>query len=172
MQTKNKRFCRTRHPKPRMVRMITLRPLQSHEFAAFAAYFVPDYAAELVANYGISQDAALAEATEDLALDLPQGADTPGEVLMCILLGDQVVGYLFYALNETRHFAFIKDFHVLPPYQGNGYGTTAIDALTALIKPQGITQLRLRIAAKNERAHRLYTKLGFFPTGTNMAKMF
>lgn len=150
--------------------MITLRPLQSHEFPAFAAYFVPDYAAELVANYGVSQAAALAEAAEDLALDLPQGADTPGEVLMCIVLGEHVIGYLFYALNESRHFAFIKDFHVLPPYQGNGHGTAAIAALTALLKPQGITQLRLRVAAKNAAAHRLYTKLGFFPTGINMAK--
>ena len=150
--------------------MITLRPLQSHEFAAFAAYFVPDYAAELVANYGLSQAAALAEATEDLALDLPQGADTPGEVLTCIALGDQVVGYLFFALNEARHFAFIKDFHVLPPYQSQGHGTAALAALAALLKHQGITQLRLRVAAKNAAAHRLYTKLGFFPTGINMAK--
>lgn len=150
--------------------MITLRPLQPYEFPAFAAYFVPDYAAELVANYGISQGAALAEAAEDLALDLPQGVDTQGEILMCIMLADQVIGCLFYSLNEPRHFAFIKDFHVLPPHQGNGYGTAAIAALTALLRPQGITQLRLRVAAKNESAHRLYTKVGFFSTGINMAK--
>ena len=150
--------------------MITLRPLQLHEFAAFAAYFVPDYAAEIVANFGTPLADALAQAAQDLAQDLPQGADTPGETLMCITLNDQVIGYLFYATDTASQSAFIKDFHVLPPHQGQGHGTAALAAMTALLKPQGITQVRLRVAAKNHRAHRLYTKLGFFPTGINMAK--
>ena len=150
--------------------MITLRPLQTHEFAAFAAYFVPDYAAEIVANFGTPLADALAQAAQDLAHDLPQGADTPGETLMCITLGDQVIGYLFYTTDPATNSAFIKDFHVLPPYQSQGHGTAALAALVAELKPQGITQLRLRVAAKNAAAHRLYTKLGFFPTGINMAK--
>jgi GNAT superfamily N-acetyltransferase len=150
--------------------MITLRPLLSHEFPAFAAYFVPDYAAELVANFGIPLADALIQAAQDLAQDLPQGADTPDENLMAITLADQLIGYLFYATNPASHSAFIKDFYVLPPYQSQGHGTAALTALAALLKPQGITQLRLRVAAKNDAAHRLYTKLGFFPTGTNMAK--
>ncbi len=160
------------HPPPQTPDgpMITLRPLQSHEFPAFAAYFVPDYAAEIVANFGIPLADALVQAQRDLAQDLPQGADTPGEVLMCITLADQVIGYLFYATDSATASAFIKDFHVLPPHQSKGHGTAAIAALTALLKPQGITQLRLRVAAKNAAAHRLYTKLGFFPTGINMAK--
>ena len=150
--------------------MITLRPLKSEEFAAFAAYFVPDYAAEIVANFGTPLADALAQAAQDLANDLPQGADTPGEILMCIVLRENVIGYLFYAIDPATQSAFIKDFHVLPPYQSQGYGTAAIAALIALLKPQGITQLRLRVAAKNAAAHRLYSKLGFFPTGINMAK--
>ena len=150
--------------------MITLRPLLADEFPNFSAYFVPDYAAELVANFGIPHADALTQAAQDLALDLPQGVDTPGEVLLAIALEDQLIGYLFYAINPDTNSAFIKDFHVLPPYQGKGYGSAAIAALTALLKVQGITQLRLRVAAKNDAAHRLYTRLGFFPTGINMAK--
>ena len=151
--------------------MITLRPLQTHEFAAFAAYFVPDYAAEIVANFRTPLADALAQAAQDLAHDLPQGAATPGETLMCIMLGDQVIGYLFYTTDPASNSAFIKDFHVLPPHQGQGHGTAALAALEASLKPQGITQFRLRVAAKNHAAHRLYTKLGFFPTGINMAKI-
>ena len=150
--------------------MITLRPLHTDEFPAFAAYFVPDYAAEIVANFGIPLTDALIQAAQDLALDLPQGPDSPGEILMAITLSDHLIGYLFYAIDLTSQSAFIKDFHILPPYQSQGHGTAAIAALIALLKPQGITQLRLRVAAKNAAAHRLYTKLGFFPTGINMAK--
>lgn len=150
--------------------MITLRPLHAPEFAAFAAYFVPDYAAEIVANFGIPLADALTQAAQDLANDLPQGADTPGEILMGIILADHLIGYLFYATDAASGSAFIKDFHILPPNQGKGYGTAAIKALEAVLKPQGITQLRLRVAAKNAAAHRLYTKLGFFPTGISMAK--
>ena len=150
--------------------MISLRPLQPDEFAAFAAYFVPDYAAEIVTNFGVPLADALTQAAKDLAQDLPQGADTPGEILMAITLVDQLIGYLFYAVDPATHSAFIKDFHVLPPHQGMGHGTAAIAAMIALLKPQGITQLRLSVAAKNAAAHRLYTKLGFVPTGINMAK--
>ncbi len=150
--------------------MITLRPITSDEFAAFAAYFVPDYAAEIVANFGGTLADALAQAAQDLQDDLPQGADTPGEILMCIVKDDVVIGYLFYALYPATKSAFIKDFHVLPVHQGKGYGTAALTCLQEQLKPNGITQLRLRVAAKNEAAHRLYTKLGFFPTGINMAK--
>jgi ribosomal protein S18 acetylase RimI-like enzyme len=150
--------------------MITLRPITANEFPTFAAYFVPDYAAEIVANYGGMLADALSQAAQDLKDDLPQGADTPGEILMCIVNAGAVIGYLFYALNPATKSAFIKDFHVLPPHQGRGHGTAALAALTAQLKPHGITQIRLRVAAKNAAAHRLYTKLGFFPTGINMAK--
>lgn len=150
--------------------MITIRPMLAHEFPAFEAYFVPDYAAEIAANYGTSLVDALIQAKAELAIDLPQGAETPGESLLCIVLSDHVIGYLFYRIPADTQAAFISDFHILPPHQGNGHGTAALSALEAQLKHQGITQLRLRVAAKNAAAHRLYTKLGFFPTGINMAK--
>ena len=150
--------------------MITLRPMLAHEFPAFEVYFIPEYAAEIIANYGTPADQALAQATHDLAQDLPQGADTPGESLMCIILADQVIGYLFYSVNQNTQSAFIGDFHVLLPHQSQGHGTAALACLQDQLKQQGISQIRLRVAAKNHAAHRLYTKLGFFPTGINMAK--
>ena len=150
--------------------MIALRPIEPIEFPTFAAYFIPEYAAEITANFGTDPAIALAEATASLAQDLPQGADTPGEQMMCITLADQVIGYLFYSMNPDTRSAFIGDFHVLPAHQNQGIGTAAIAALEARLKPEGITQIRLRVAASNTRAQHLYTRLGFFPTGINMAK--
>ncbi len=149
--------------------MITLRPMLPHEFAAYVAYFVPDYAAEIVANYGSSLGDALIEAQNDVADDLPQGPDTPGQNLMCIL-AEQTVGYLLYRIDTSSNTAFLNDFFVQPQHRGKGYGTAALISLQETLKTQGITQIRLRVAAKNDAAQRLYTQLEFFPTGINMAK--
>ena len=50
--------------------MISLRPLKADEFAAVAASFLPDYAAEIVANFGIPRAHALAHAAQHLWLFL------------------------------------------------------------------------------------------------------
>jgi GNAT superfamily N-acetyltransferase len=149
--------------------MITLRPMRADEFPAYLAYFVPEYAAEIAANYGRSLADALIQAQNDIAEDLPLGPDTPGQDLMCIE-ADRHVGYLWYRIDTATRSAFINDIFVLPQHQGKGNGTAALNSLEALLKTQGITQIRLRVAAQNPRAHRLYSELGFFPTGTNMAK--
>jgi GNAT superfamily N-acetyltransferase len=149
--------------------MIILRPMRADEFPAYVAYFVPDYAAEIADNYGCSLADAMVQAQNDIADDLPQGPDTPGQNLMCIET-DQHIGYLWFRIDTATQSAFINDIFVLPQHQGKGYGTAALTALEALLKPRGITQIRLRVAAKNSRAHRLYSKLGFSPTGINMAK--
>ena len=50
--------------------MIRLRPMRSSEFPAYVAYFVPDYAAEISANYDQDMDSALAKAKKDVEADL------------------------------------------------------------------------------------------------------
>jgi ribosomal protein S18 acetylase RimI-like enzyme len=149
--------------------MITLRPMRADEFPAYVAYFVSDYAAEIVANYGRSLADALIQARNDIAEDLPHGPNTPGQILMCIET-EQHIGYLWYRIDTATQSAFINDICVLQEHQGKGQGTAALTALETLLKPQGITQIRLRVAASNPRAQSLYSKLGFFPTGINMAK--
>lgn len=40
--------------------MIVLRPMRDTEYPAYLDYFIPDYAAEISANYALSPAAALA----------------------------------------------------------------------------------------------------------------
>lgn len=40
--------------------MIVLRPMRNEEYPAYLDYFIPDYAAEISANYALSPAAALA----------------------------------------------------------------------------------------------------------------
>lgn len=154
--------------------MIAFRPMHRSEFSGYLDYFIPDYAAEISTNYGLSSAAALAQAKREIAEDLPDGPDTPGHVLLCITDdatgNDDLIGYLWYRPDEDSRLAFINDFHILAAHQGNGYGKRALSALEATLSREGFEQIRLRVAADNERAHHIYRTGGFRTTGINMSK--
>jgi ribosomal protein S18 acetylase RimI-like enzyme len=154
--------------------MIAFRAMRRSEFPEYLDYFIPDYAAELSTNYDLSSTAALAQAKREIAEDLPDGPDTHGQVLLCITDdargNDDVIGYLWYRPNKDSRMAFISDFHILAAHQGNGYGKRALSALEASLSDAGFEQIRLRVAADNERAHHIYRTGGFRTTGLNMSK--
>ena len=156
--------------------MIRLRPMRSSEFPAYVAYFVPDYAAEISANYDQDMDSALAKAKQDVETDLAQGVETPGQVLLCIVeegdTTDSPIGYLWRKPDANGPCVFISDFCVLPAYRGNGHAKAALAALEEHFSRTGHSEVRLRVAADNEIAQRLYRSTGFSPTGINMRKAF
>jgi len=151
--------------------MIALRPMKATEFAAYLAYFIPDYAAEIAANYGLSETEAFARASREIADDLPDGPQTPGEALLCIVNEvDDHIGYLWYRPDPAERSAFISDFHILAAHQGRGYARQALNALESRLAESGIIEIRLRVAASNERAQHVYKASGFRTTGMNMSK--
>ncbi len=150
---------------------LVLRPMRDAEFAAYLAYFVPDYAAEIAANYSIPDAEALARASREIADDLPQGPQTPGEVLLCLVdERDGPVGYIWYRPDIAASSAFINDFHILATHQGRGFGKHALALLESALAAEGITDIRLRVAADNLRAKHVYETSGFRITGINMSK--
>jgi ribosomal protein S18 acetylase RimI-like enzyme len=151
---------------------IGLRPMRPDEFPAFLAYFIPDYATEIAANFGLPDDAARARAAQEVAEDLPQGVDTQGRTLLCITLGDpeEVVGSFWLRLQQGSTTAFVSDFHIFPARQNRGLGRRALAALDRWLASAGFEHLRLRVAADNVRARHLYETGGFRTTGINMTK--
>ncbi|WEZ84072.1 GNAT family N-acetyltransferase [Rhizobium sp. 32-5/1] len=150
---------------------LVLRPMGEAEFATYLAYFVPDYAAEIAGNYGIPDGEAFARASREVAEDLPDGPRTVGEVLLCLVNGqDMPVGYIWYRPDIAARSAFISDFHILAAHQGQGYGKRALDLLEARLASEGITEIRLRVASDNARAKHVYETSGFRITGINMSK--
>jgi len=151
--------------------MIAFRPMHSTEFPAYLDYFVPDYAAEISTNYGLSSAAALAQAKREIADELPDGPDTHGQMLLCITDdargNDDVIGYLWYRPDKDSRMAFISDFHILAPHQGNGYGERALSALEATLADAGFEQIRL---PPTMNAQHVYRNGGFRTTGINMSK--
>ena len=123
--------------------MIHLRDMQIGEFPDFIAYFIPDYAEEISANYD-----------EDI-----DETDSP-------------VGSLWCKPEETGKTVFISEFYVLPGHRGKGYAKSALIALEDMFARTGHREARLRVAADNEKAQRLYLAAGYRTTGINMRKSF
>lgn len=154
--------------------MIALRPMRESEFPAYLAYFIPDYAAEIAANYGLSRESARAQAEREIASGLPDGVATAGQVLLCIVdpseAAETLVGYLWYKPDAAMHTAFITDFHILASHQGQGLGKEAMAMLESDLRGKGFTQIKLRVAGDNARARHVYEVSGFHVTGINMGK--
>jgi ribosomal protein S18 acetylase RimI-like enzyme len=154
--------------------MISFRPMRDNEYPAYLDYFITDYATEITANYGLSAPQALAQAKQEIANDLPLGINTPGEVMLCIVNqtaeAESVAGYLWYRPDSAGRSVFIKDFHIFGADQGKGFGRQTLHALETELARTGFEQIKLRVAADNQRAKHVYEMSGFRVTGLNMSK--
>ena len=149
---------------------ITLRAMCGDEFEGYLEYFIPDYAAEIASNYDVSLEAARARAVRETGEDLAQGVETTGQVLLCIISGADLVGYLWYKPDHKARTAFIYDFYILPAHRGQRFGKQALIQLETLLSGEGIMQIGLRVAADNAPAQSMYNKGGYRATGINMIK--
>lgn len=149
---------------------LTLRAMRVEEFDGYLAYFIPDYAAEISSNYGLSPNDAQAKAMREIAEDLPQGPATPDHNLLCITLGAEIIGYFWYRSDQKTRSVFIYDFCILELHQRKGHGKNALASFETMLAKDGFEQIKLRVAADNKRAQDLYLKDGFRATGINMER--
>ena len=156
--------------------MIVLREMRAEELSDYRNLFITEYAQDLSSNSGYSSEQAIAHASHSFDSYLPEGVNSPGDYLYCIEhkdgteYDDPVVGYLWFGLGANDSAAFIKDFYVLPQYQRKGYGSACLQELEKLLVAQDIFEIKLRVAADNPQAKRLYEQMEFVVTGFNMSK--
>ncbi|WP_227729175.1 GNAT family N-acetyltransferase [Yersinia proxima] len=156
--------------------MIVLREMRAEELSDYRNLFITEYAQDLSSNSGYSSEQAVAHATHSFDSYLPDGVDSPDDHLYCIEnkinigQNNQLVGYLWFGLGKNDSAAFIKDFYVLPQCQRKGYGSACLQELEKLLVAQDIFEIKLRVAADNPQAKRLYEQMDFLVTGFNMSK--
>lgn len=73
---------------------------------------------------------------------------------------NQKIGY--FRIKSITNEKVLIGADIEPQFQGQGFGYSAyIDFVSQVLLPQGVTLLELRVLKKNEKAIRLYKKLGF-----------
>lgn len=121
-----------------MSNMISFRPMTKDEYPAYLEYFVNDYACEIEANYGESLQDSLARAKQEISEMLPEGVNTHGQVLMCIIFqldkAQSHVGYLWYKPDSTKRTAFIYDFHIFNSNRGWDLANNLYVLLTSICR--------------------------------------
>lgn len=82
-----------------------------------------------------------------------------GHKLYFVNYNGQNVGFVHLG-SRGGDIDWLEDIFVLPEYQNQGIGTKAIQLVEKLVKEYS-TSLYIEAAARNEKAIRLYQKLGF-----------
>jgi RimJ/RimL family protein N-acetyltransferase len=154
--------------------MIELRRMSENEYSNYLQHSIPDYAREKEKSEGFSKSEALALATQGFQSLLPQGLKTRDQFLftICEKNSGESVGILWFGIKESPRGrqAYLYDFEMNAEHRGKGYGTQALKLFEAEVKNLGMDWLSLHVFGHNEKAQKLYSKMGFRPTSIFMAK--
>ncbi|MGA5562270.1 GNAT family N-acetyltransferase [Streptomyces platensis] len=97
---------------------------------------------------------------------LPEGAETPHQVLRVLAHGGADVGSIWVALRmPDQPGGYVVDVRVAAAHRGQGHGRTLMGIAERESLAAGHTTLGLNVYAGNAPALGLYTSLGYRPTG-------
>lgn len=143
----------------------TLQPMNETEFQIFQKHSGKLYVEQILASTALTREEAEARAKSDGEKLLPQGLHTPNALLLSIRQNANFTGYLWFQLNKDKAFAYALE--IFP--EAKGHGLTALRQAREILKARGIKKIALHVFARNERAARLYQKVGFKVDSYNMS---
>jgi ribosomal protein S18 acetylase RimI-like enzyme len=152
---------------------VTLRRPTAEEFEGWSTAAVHAYVEDIVGSGAMSRAAAEEKARRDHAELLPDGLETPGQLIFRIEADAQSVGWLWFALQEPRSepgVGFILDIGVDEAFRGRGYGRAAMHMAEDEARRHGLRALALNVFGQNAVARGLYTHLGYRETSVQMRK--
>lgn len=87
--------------------------------------------------------------------------DFRGELSFLALWGDMVVGFCLSANTPEPSLGWVDTVGVRPAYRGRGLAASLIAEVMQAMKRAGCSRVGLRVNENNERARRVYERLGF-----------
>ena len=148
--------------------MIALRPLREDEFAAWDEAHRLGYASGLIEHLGMSQAAADAKVSRDVAGVLPEGIATPGVHIWAVEVDGRRVGSVFLGVRDVG--AWLYDITIDEAERGKGYGRGTMSALEEEVRKLGHDMIGLNVWGANEVARGLYRSLGWTEESVQMRK--
>lgn len=155
--------------------MVKLDRMNKSEYQVFLERSIRDYAEDKVTAGTWKEQDALRLARESMERYLPKHLNTEGAHLFTVRAADSdtPVGHLWFNVieEEGSRYAFIYDILIDDPFQGQGYGQATMKALEHEVRALGLNRISLHVFGHNERAFRLYQKMGYLSTDIVMDKI-
>ncbi|MHC4338909.1 MAG: GNAT family N-acetyltransferase [Planctomycetota bacterium] len=146
---------------------IALEEMTDAEYERYFQATVEGYAAEGAKATGMTREAALARAHNQIAELLPDGRHTPGQYLRSILAASgERVGIFWYAtpFDKSPPQLFVYDIEIDADHRGKGLGSAAMALLEVEARRLGAEEIALHVFTHNAGAIRLYERMGYVPT--------
>jgi ribosomal protein S18 acetylase RimI-like enzyme len=152
--------------------MTSLRPLRDDELPAWIARHRDWYAADMVANGGLGEDAARRKASADMEALFPDGRPADGAAVLAVEHDGEPVGSVWFAPREGPEgpFAFLYAIQVDEAYRGRGIGRQAMLLFEEEARARGFSRAMLNVFGGNERARGLYRSLDWTEASVHMVK--
>ena len=152
---------------------ITLEPMTDEEFALWLPPHVRDHAEENVKSGKWTPEEALEMAKNEVAIMLPQGASTRGQLLYTVrdAASGTSVGAVWINLQRkaNKPEAYVYDIVINADQRGKGYGRATMLATIERVRELGANSVGLHVFGHNAVARELYTSLGFVETNVMMS---
>jgi ribosomal protein S18 acetylase RimI-like enzyme len=151
---------------------VTLEPMTPREYDAWRPYAVSGYAQEFIDSGILDPEAASKRAKSDFDNLLADGLATPDQLLWSVHTTTEPapVGAIWLQLKTdgAASRAFVYSLDIFPAYRRRGFGHTAMELLIEESRRRGARSIGLNVFGHNDTARRIYDRLGFRVTSTNM----
>ena len=152
---------------------ISLEPMTDEAFALWLPPTVHDLATDNVESGKWAPEDALEMAKNELAILLPQGPSTRGQLLYTVRdeASGTGVGVVWIHLRRKadKPEAYIYDLFINADQRGKGYGRATMLAAIDRARELGANCVGLHVFGHNTVARELYTSLGFVETNVMMS---
>ncbi len=152
--------------------MIELKPMTAEAYKHFTELSMLDYAEAKSRAERLTLTEGHRIAHDAWASLLPQGQHTPLHHFYTAWKGEQDIGMVWFKEERdwSTPYGYLYQVWIWDEFQGQGLGEAAMRALEAKLKEIGLPRLRLHVFAFNERARKLYEKMGYETTNIVMVK--
>jgi ribosomal protein S18 acetylase RimI-like enzyme len=141
------------------------------EFDAYRRRSIREYAAEHVRAGDWSPQQAEELAAKELDELLPDGADTPGMVLLVGEIAGQMIGLVWMGMRPSPQVGWwIFDIEVVPEHRRRGYGRLLLEAAEREVRSRGGDSVGLNVFGGNVVAREMYESAGYEVTAIQMRK--
>lgn len=150
--------------------MVILREMSNVEFNEYLDKSIKAYAEEKVKSGNWKKDDSLSLSESEYNKLLPDGVDTINNYLFSIIdENNDIIGVIWINKKDSNS-CFIYDICINDNFQGRGYGLMAMQEVENFAKSLGAETIGLHVFGHNNRAIKLYEKLGYKATNISMSK--